>query len=105
MRARLHVGDLEPDTLVMAEPVTECGPLPDVANALVDAARGQAGRQCRDRNPPLVQGPQELGVAAALLAEQVRGRNPAGREGQLPGVRGTPAHLRVLRPDGEPWRF
>src|ERR1017187_7043523 len=102
LRPCRHVGELELDGLVMAEPVTECGPLADIPQALVHAALGEPHGQRGNGDPPLVQDLQELGVPAALLTQQMIRGYPAGREGQFPGIRGTPADLGVVLPDGEP---
>jgi hypothetical protein len=86
VRPRLHVRQLELDRLVVAKVVTERRAVGDVAQALGDAPGCEAGSQRGDRHPSLVQGRQELGIAAAALAEQVVGGNPAGVEGQFSGV-------------------
>jgi hypothetical protein len=100
--AGLHVGQLELEHLVLADLVAERLPLVHVAQALVDAALGQPDRQGGDRDPPLVEDAQELGVAPATLAEQVRsGTRQSSKDSSL-GVRRQPADLRVLLRHGEP---
>ncbi len=68
---------------------------------LVHARLRQPGAQRRDRDPALVQDGQEVGVAAAALAEQVRRRHAAVGERQLAGVGGVPADLGVFLRRGE----
>ena len=86
MDPRLHVGHGELDRLVLADGAAERLALPGVPDALVHAALRQPGGQRRDRYPALGQDPQELGVAAAPLAEQVLRGDPAAGKGQLTGV-------------------
>ncbi len=64
----------------MTEVVAERRPLPHVAQALVEAALGQAGRERGDRDPALVENPQELGVTPARLPEHVADGHPAVTE-------------------------
>jgi hypothetical protein len=57
---------------VRAERLTLLG----VAHRVVDAALRRADREGRDGDPALVEDPQEVGVAAAALAEQVLRGHP-----------------------------
>ena len=86
MRPRLHVRQLELKHLVLPDLVPENLSLGHVREALVYAALGQADRQSGDRDPPLVEDLQELGVTSPLLAEQVVEGYPAIRERQLARV-------------------
>jgi hypothetical protein len=78
---------------VPADRDAERDPLVRVPGALVHAALGEAGRERGDRHPALVEDAQELGVAPAALAEQVRGGDAAVGERELAGVGGAPADL------------
>ena len=80
---------------------TEGLPLRPVAERLVDAALGETHGDGGDADPSLVEHLEELGIAAALGAEEVLGGDPAVREGDLVGVGGQPADLGVLLADDE----
>src|SRR5690606_17884548 len=99
---RLHVGDLELDRLVRADRVAEGLAFARVPQALVDTALREPDAERGDRDPALVEDPQELRVTAATLTEQVLLGHPAVVERQLVSVRTVPADLRVLRCHGEP---
>ncbi len=86
IRDSLHVGDLELDGLVGADGLAEGVTFLRVGDRLVHAALREPRAQRGDRHPALVQDAQELRVAAPLLAQQVRGRDPDVGEGQLTGV-------------------
>ena len=101
VRPHLHVRDLELDRLVRADRAAERVPLLGVLHRLVHTALRQARGQRGDGDPALVQDPQELRVAAALLAQQVRRRDADVGEGQLARVRGVPADLGVRGGDRE----
>ena len=60
-----------------------------------------ADGQRRDRDAALVEDAQEVGIAAAALAEQVLFGHPHIVEAQRVGVRGVPADLVVGGFDGE----
>jgi hypothetical protein len=62
---------------------------------VVEARLDAADRQRRDGDPAVVEGGEELGVAAAAVAEQVGLGHPAVGEGQAVGVGGVPAELVV----------
>src|SRR5581483_1241048 len=91
--------DGELDGLVVPDRVAERLPFLRVPQRLVHAALGQPGGQRGDRDAALVEYRQELGVAAAALADEVLRGYPHVVEGQLAGVRGAPADLGVLRRD------
>ena len=75
-----------------------------VLHALVDAALGDAGGDGGDGDAALVQDRQEVGVAAAALAEQVLLRDADVGEGERVRVGGVPADLVVRRLGGEAGR-
>ena len=96
VRAHLHVGDAERHRLVAADRRAERLAFLRVAHRLVDAGLREADGERADRDAALVEGGQELRVAAAALAEHVGRRHPAVLEDELAGVGGVPADLGVL---------
>jgi hypothetical protein len=76
----LEVGDLERDTLLAADRAPERLPLPGVLQAEVEAGLDAADGERRDRDPPVVERGEELGVAAAALPEEVALGDPRALE-------------------------
>src|SRR5581483_10194767 len=93
LHADPDVGHLELERLVRADRSAERLALARVADALLETAPREPGRERGDRDPPVVEGLEELGVAAPSLAEQVRLRHPASRERDLAGVARPPSDL------------
>ena len=104
MEHHLEVGDLEGDALLAPDRAAEGLPLAGVLDAQVEAGLDAADRQRGDRDPAVVEGGEELRVAAAPLAEQVGLGHPAVLEGQRVGVGGVPAELVVGLLGGEAGR-
>ena len=73
VHARLHPGEHELDVLVRRERLAEHGALLRVVDRLLEASLRRAGRERGDRDAALVEDVQEVGEAAAALAEQVGG--------------------------------
>ena len=98
----LQVGDLERDPLVGPDRPAEGDALLGVVGRQLEAGLGQPDGQGADRDPPVIEGLEELAVAGALLAEQAVSRHTAVVEEQAMGVGDVPAELVVRRLDSEP---
>ena len=75
MRPHLHVRDLEGDRLVGTDRAAEGDPGVRVGDRLVEAALRQSDGERRDRDPALVEDPQEL--REPLAARRRAGSPPA----------------------------
>ena len=104
MQHHLEVGDLEGHALLAADRAAEGLAIAGVRHRHVEAGLDAADRERGDRDPAVVEGGEELGVAAAALAEQVAGGDARTLEGQRVGVGGVPAELVVGLLGGEAGR-
>ena len=97
----LEVGDLEGQPLLAPDRDTEGLPLPGVLQAQVETGLDAADRERGDGDPAVVEGGEELRVAAAPVTEQVGLGDVHAVEGQRVRVGGVPAELVVGLLGGE----